>query len=156
MSVTSEMLSSLVFVALAAINMIVMLERDNPSRKTITKDRLMVIHKLGGYLFVSLFCIIVYSMSEKLAGVGMAGRLPTYLVFHIVLALALLPLILLKVLVARRYKQRQSLLAGLGVSIVVVSFVLVAIPALSETLRSVSPANVWSRLAAVSDIPLDH
>jgi hypothetical protein len=34
MSVTSEMLSSLVFVALAAINMIVMLERDNPSRKT--------------------------------------------------------------------------------------------------------------------------
>jgi uncharacterized membrane protein YozB (DUF420 family) len=148
MSVISEMLSSLVFVALAAMNMIVILESENPSRKTITKSRLMALHKLGGYLFLSLFCIIVYSMSEKLAGVGMTGHLPTYLVFHIVLVLVLVPLVLLKVLIARRYKQRHSLLAGLGVSIFVVSFVLVAIPALSEALGSVSPASVWSRLAA--------
>ena len=148
MSVISEMLSSLVFVALAAMNMIVILESENPSRRTITKSRLMALHKLGGYLFLSLFCIIVYSMSEKLAGVGMTGHLPTYLVFHIVLVLVLVPLVLLKVLVARRYKQRHSLLAGLGVSIFVVSFVLVAIPALSEALGSVSPAGVWSRLAA--------
>src|SRR3954462_7436321 len=147
MSVVSEMFSSLVFVALDALNMIVILEKDKPSRKTITKDRLMAIHRLGGYLFVSLFCIIVYSMSEKLAGVGMTAHLPTYLVFHIVLVLVLVPLVLLKVLVARRYKQRQSLLTGLGVSIFVVSLVLVAIPALSETLRSVSPGRLWSKLA---------
>ena len=147
MSVISEMLSSLVFVALAALNVIVILERDKPSRKTLTKERLMAIHRLGGYLFVSLFCIIVYSMSEKLAGVEMTGHLATYLVFHIVLVLVLVPLVLLKILIARRYKQRQSLLTGLGVSIFVVSFVLVAIPLLSETLRSVSPGSLWSGLA---------
>ena len=147
MSVISEMFASLVFVALAALNVIVMLERDKPSREALTKERLTAIHRLGGYLFVSLFCIIVYSMSEKLAGVGMTGHLPTYLVFHIVLVLVLVPLVLLKILIARRHRQRQSLLTGLGISIFVVSFVLVAIPALSETLRSVSPGSLWSGLA---------
>jgi len=147
MSVISEMFSSLVFVALAALNVIVILERDRTSRKALTKERLMAIHRLGGYLFVSLFCIIVYSMGEKLAGVGMTGHLPTYLVFHIVLVLVLVPLILLKVLIARRHRQRQSLLTALGISIFVVSFALVAIPALSETLRAVSPGSLWSGLA---------
>ena len=147
MSVISEMFASLVFVALAALNVIVILERDNPSRKALTKERLTAIHTLGGYLFVSLFCIIVYSMGEKLARVGMTGHLPTYLVFHIVLVLVLVPLILLKVLIARRHRQRQSLLTALGISIFVVSFVIVAIPALSETLRAVSPGSLWSGLA---------
>jgi len=78
---------------------------------------------VGGYLFVILFCIMAYSMSQRLAGLGITGHLPLYLVLHIVLVLALLPLLLLKILFARRYKQSHSSLKALGVTIFVVSFV---------------------------------
>jgi ferredoxin-NADP reductase len=96
---------------------------------------------------VILFCIMAYSMSQRLAGSGITGHLPTYLVLHIVLALVLVPLLLLKILVARRYKQSHSSLKALGIAIFVVSFVLVSIPAFSELLRSVNPGSPGLRLA---------
>ena len=147
MSGISDMLGGVAFVTLAAINVMVMLEMYKPSRNTATNNRLVAIHKLGGYLFVSLFCFMVYGMSQKLAGVGITTHLPTYLVFHIVLVLVLVPLVLLKILIAHRYKQSRSALTALGVSIFVVSFVLVAIPAFSEILRSASPESLGSKLA---------
>ena len=86
-------------------------------------------------------------MSEKLAGVGITGHLPTYLVFHIALVLVLVPPLVLKILIARRYKQSQSSLEALGAAIVVVSFVLVAIPRFSEVLRSASQGGRGARWA---------
>jgi uncharacterized membrane protein YozB (DUF420 family) len=136
MSGISDMLAGIAFVVVAATSVVVMLEARRSVRGSATTNRLIVVHRIVGYLFVILFCIMAYSMSNKLAGVGITGHLPTYLVVHIVLALVLVPLLLLKILIARRYKQSQSSLKALGASIFVVSFVLVAIPAFSEILRS--------------------
>jgi glycine betaine catabolism B len=134
------------FVALAATNVVVMLEASQPSRSPAMRSRLIAVHRVGGYLFVILLCIMAYSMSQRLVGVGITGHLPTYLVLHIVLVLVLVPLLFLKILIARRYKQSQSSLKALGIAIFVISFALVSIPTLSELLRSASPASLGLRL----------
>src|SRR5271170_7549360 len=129
MSNISDIVAGIAFVALAATNVVVMLEASQPSRNGATRSRLIALHRAGGYLFVTLFCIMTYSMSQRLAGLGITGHLPTYLVLHIVLVIALVPLLLLKVLIARRYKQNHSALKALGIAIFIISFVLVSIPA---------------------------
>ena len=141
------MLAGIAFVILAATNVVVMLEASEPARSITSRSRLIAIHRAGGYLFVILFCIMVYSMSQKLIGVGITGDLPTYLVVHIVLVLILVPLLLLKIFIARRYKQSRSSLKALGVTIFLVSFLLVAIPAFSELLRSATPGGLGSMAA---------
>jgi ferredoxin-NADP reductase len=139
--------AGIVFVALAAANVVVMLEALRPSRGATARTRLVAVHRAGGYLFVSLLCIMAYSMSQKLAGVGITGHLPRHLVLHIVLVLVLVPLLLVKILIARRYKHSHSSLKALGIMIFVISFVLVAIPTFSELLRSANPGSLGLRLA---------
>ena len=146
MSNTSAIVAGIVFVALAAANVVVMLEASQPSCNGTTRSRLIALHRAGGYLFVILFCIMTYSMSQRLAGLGITGHLPTYLVLHIVLVLVLVPLLLLKILIARRYKS-HSLAKALGVTIFAISFVLVSIPAFSELLRSANPGSLGLMLA---------
>jgi hypothetical protein len=53
-------------------------------------------------------------MSQRLVGVGISGHPPAHLVLHIVLVLVLVPLLFLKILIARRYKQSHSSLKALG------------------------------------------
>jgi ferredoxin-NADP reductase len=142
MSHISDIFTGIAFVILAAANVVVMLEASRPSRNATTRSRLIALHRVGGYLFVILFCIMVYSMSQRLTGSGITGDLPTYLVLHIVLVFVLVPLLLLKILIARRHKQSHSSLKALGVTIFVISFLLVAIPVFSELLRSASPGRL--------------
>ena len=141
MSHISDIFTGIAFVILAAANVVVMLEASRPSRKLTTRNRLVAFHRVGGYLFVILFCIMAYSMSQKLSGSGITGDLPAYLVLHIALVFVLLPLLLLKILIARRYKQSHSSLKALGITIFVISFLLVAIPVFSELLRSAGPGR---------------
>lgn len=140
-------LAGIAFVILAATNVVVILEASRSARGDSTRSRLVAVHRANGYLFVILFCIMVYGMSQKLIGVGITGDLPTYLVVHIVLALILVPLLLLKIFIARRYKQSRSSLKALGVTIFLVSFLLVAVPAFSELLRTASPGSLSSMVA---------
>src|ERR1700676_3372952 len=143
----STIVAGVAFVTLAAINVVVMLEASQSSRNGTTRTRLIALHKAGGYLFVTLLCIMVYSMSQRLVGVGITGHLPTHLVLHIVLVLVLVPLLFLKILIARRYKHSHSSLKALGIAIFVISFALVSIPTLSELLRSENPGSLGLRLA---------
>src|SRR6202041_3907386 len=147
MANTSTIVAGVAFVTLAAINVVVMLEASQSSRSATTRNRLIAVHRASGYLFVILLCIMAYSMSQRLVGVGITGHLPTHLVLHIVLVLVLVPLLFLKILIARRYKESHSLLKALGMTIFLVAFVLVAIPTFSELLRSAKPGGLWLRLA---------
>jgi len=147
MANTSTIVAGVAFVTLAAVNVVVMLEASQPSRNGTTRTRLIALHKAGGYLFVSLLCIMAYSMSQRLVSVGITGHLPTHLVLHIVLVLVLVPVLFLKVLIARRYKHSHSSLKALGIAIFVISFALVSIPTASELLRSASPGSLGLRLA---------
>jgi ferredoxin-NADP reductase len=150
MSNILAIVAGIAFVALAATNVVVMLEASQPSRSAATKRRLIAAHRVGGYLFVILLCIMAYSMSQRLAGLGITGHLPTHLVLHIVLVLVLLPLLLLKILIARRYKHSHSSLKALGIAVFIISFALVSIPALFELLRSSHPGSLGLRIAAGS------
>ncbi|HMH12023.1 MAG TPA: iron-sulfur cluster-binding domain-containing protein [Edaphobacter sp.] len=141
------MLAGIAFVILAAGNVVLMLDASRPARSDTPRSRLLAVHRASGYLFVILFCIMVYGMSQKLIGVGITGDLPTYLVVHIVLVLVLVPLLLLKILIARRYKESRTLLKALGVTIFLVSFLLVAMPAFSVLLRSASSGSLGSMVA---------
>src|SRR5579864_7604123 len=82
MSNTSAIVVGIVFVALAAANVVVMLEASHPARNGATRTRLITAHRVGGYLFVILFCIMTYDMSQRLAGSGITGHLPAHLVLH--------------------------------------------------------------------------
>ena len=147
MSNTSAIVAGVAFVTLAAANVVVMLEASQPSHSAATRSRLIALHRAGGYLFVTLLCVMAYIMGQRLVGVGITGHLPTHLVLHIVLVLALVPLLFLKILIARRYKDSHSSLKALGIAIFVISFVLVSIPTLSELLRSPNSARFGLSLA---------
>ena len=150
----STIVAGVAFVSLAATNVVVMLEASQPSRNGTTRARLIALHKVGGYSFVILLCIMAYSMSQRLVSVGITGHLPTHLVVHIVLVLVLVPLLFLKILIARRYRQSHSSLKALGITVFVISFVLVAIPTLSELLRSASPGGLGLKLATGAVVAL--
>ena len=141
MANTTTIVAGTAFIALAGINVIVMLEASQPSRSATTRARLIALHKLGGYLFVTLLCIMAYTMSQKLVGLGITGHLPTHLVLHIVLVLVLVPLLFVKILIARRYQHSHLSLKAMGIAIFVISFALVSIPTLSELLRSATPGS---------------
>src|ERR1700747_1829501 len=147
MANTSAIAAGIAFVTLAAANVVVMLEASQPSRSITTRTRLIAFHRAGGYLFVILLCILAYTMSQRLVGVGISGHLPAHLVLHIVLLLVLVPMLFVRILIARRYKQSYSSLKALGITIFLISFVLVAIPTFSELLRSANPGSLWIRFA---------
>jgi hypothetical protein len=120
--------AGVVFVTLAATNVVVMMEASQPLRNRTTRARLIALHKAGGYLFVILLCIMAYGMSQRLVVVGITGHLPTHLVLHIVLVLVLVPVLFLKILIARRYKHSHSSLKALGIAIFVISLCLCPFP----------------------------
>src|ERR1700739_3572951 len=95
-----SMIAASVLVVLAFANVVLMLETSRPLRRTTTKLRLMAAHRALGYVFVGVFCVMAYTMSQRLASVGI-GRLPTFVVAHVVLALSVVPLLLLKIAIAR-------------------------------------------------------
>jgi ferredoxin-NADP reductase len=147
MSNISAIVAGIAFVTLAATNVVVMLEASQPSRNGTTRTRLIALHKAGGYMFVTLLCIMAYGMSQRLVGTGITGHLPMHLVLHIVLVLVLVPLLFVKILIARRYKHSHSSLKVLGIATFAISFALVSIPTLSELLRSANPGSLGLRLA---------
>jgi ferredoxin-NADP reductase len=150
----STIVAGVAFVMLAATNVVVMFEASQSWRGAPMRTRLIAVHRTVGYLFVSLLCIMAYSMSQRLASVGITGHLPTHLVVHILLVLVLVPLLLLKILIARCYKQSHSLLKALGIAIFAISFVLVSIPVFSEFLRSAHPGSLGVKLTTGSIVAL--
>src|SRR5690349_7895036 len=89
------------FVLLAAANVWVMLHASSRSKDHAAHSRLMRAHRLGGYTFILLFCVFFYFMALRIKGVS--DELPPRLTFHLILALLLIPILLVKVLIARYY-----------------------------------------------------
>jgi len=113
-----------VFVLLAGANVWVMLHASSRSKDHAAHARLMWAHRLGGYAFILLFCVFLYFMALRIKGVP--DELPPRLTLHIILALLLVPILLVKVLIARYYRRYSSALLFLGVTIFALSFALVA------------------------------
>jgi ferredoxin-NADP reductase len=114
------------FVLVGAINVWLILQASARVRDARASTRLIAAHRIGGYLFIALFCVMGYFM---LARLGDAGGASPGIMIHLTLAMVLSPLLFVKVLIARYYKSYSSLLMPIGLVIFVLSFVLIGITA---------------------------
>jgi len=117
----------IIFVLIGAINVWLILQASARVREAKASARLIAAHRIGGYLFISLFCVMGYFMIARLGDVG-GGTSPGTMI-HLTLAMVLSPLLFVKVLVARCYKSHHSLLMPIGLVIFVLSLVLIGITA---------------------------
>ena len=114
------------FVVIGAINVWLILQASAQVRDAKASTRLIIAHRIGGYLFIALFCVMSYFMVSRLDDGGSA---PPSTMIHLTLAMLLSPLLFVKVLIARYYKGYSSFLMPLGLTIFVLSFVLIGITA---------------------------
>lgn len=128
------------FVAIAAVNVWLALQASVRTKEAKTNARILFFHRAGGYTFVALFLVMGYFMFSRLGGAS-GGSAPMPLV-HLILAMLLVPLVFIKVLVARYYKNHYSLLLPLGLTIFVLSFVLIAVTAGPYLARDTKIENV--------------
>ena len=129
----------LVFVALATLNVIAILESSRPSQTPQKRARAMKLHRVGGYLFIGLFVMMFWFMSKRL--IGSPEALLGDAALHINLAILLVPLLFVKVIVARKYKSHHSILFALGLAIYAISVVLVFIRLLPFALGQIDPSS---------------
>jgi ferredoxin-NADP reductase len=113
----------LAFVLLGGINVWLVLEAWSRVKAAKASARMLALHRIGGYLFIALFCVMSYYMVARLRGGG--DNSPTVTI-HLGLAMVLSPLLFVKVLIARYYKNQHNLLMPIGLTIFVLAFVLIA------------------------------
>jgi ferredoxin-NADP reductase/mono/diheme cytochrome c family protein len=137
----------LVFVVLGGVNVWLVLESWSRVKAGGASSRMLTLHRIGGYVFIALFCVMTYYMLARLSGGG-TDISPTA-TLHLALALILSPLLFIKVLIARYYKNQQNLLLPIGLAIFVLAFVLIAstaAPYFARTSKieqvSIDPAHV--------------
>jgi len=129
----------LVFVGLATLNVITFLESSRPSQTPRRRTRAIRLHRAGGYLFIGLFVTMFWFMGKRL--IGSPEALLGDAALHIDLAVLLVPLLFVKVIVARKYKSHHSILFPLGLSIYAISVVLVFIRLLPFALGQIDPSS---------------
>jgi ferredoxin-NADP reductase len=127
------------FVLLAATNVWSILNATGRSKDQASRERLIRVHRIGGYVFVGLFCAMAYFMVLRIQGVS--DELPPRLIVHIVLALTIAPLLFVKILIARYYRRHSAALLPLGLSIFVGAFMLVTINLLPHWLGNMTPSQ---------------
>jgi ferredoxin-NADP reductase len=114
----------LAFVLIGGINVWLVLESWSRVKAAKASSRMIALHRIGGYLFIALFCVMTYFMFARLRGAGADSSAGVTL--HLALAMILSPLLFIKVLIARYYRSQHSLLMPIGLTIFVLAFVLVA------------------------------
>src|SRR5712671_6498154 len=87
------------FVLIGAINVWLILQSSARVRDAKASARLIAAHRIGGYLFIALFCVMGYFMVTRLGDA--AGGASSGSMIHLALAMVLSPLLFIKVLVAR-------------------------------------------------------
>jgi mono/diheme cytochrome c family protein len=122
----SSMLATLL-VVIGGVTVLIMLEMTGKVRDSPRRKGWILIHRILGYLFLILFASMLVFMVVK-AG-GFQEELPARAMIHIILALLLVPLIMIKVVIARRHAQLSTKLIMLGLAIFGLSFGLTGITA---------------------------
>jgi ferredoxin-NADP reductase len=135
--------AGLLFVLIGAVAVWLILAASRHAHNPPVRDRIIQAHRMAGYLFIALFCVMTWFMLLKIRGVS--DELPPRSMLHILIAMILAPLLLVKVLIARYYKSYISVLVPLGVTIFTLGFVLIASTA----------GPLLFRRVAVKDISLE-
>jgi ferredoxin-NADP reductase len=132
-----------VFILIGAAAIWLIFEASKQSHDQSARNRRIRAHRIAGYLFIALFCFMTWLMLLRLKDA--ADELSLRSMLHILVAMVLAPLFLIKVLVARYYKSYTSVLVPLGLTIFTLGFVLIASTAGPYLLRR----------ATIKDISLD-
>lgn len=143
------------FILAGGINVWLILQASARVRESSGSTRLVAAHRIGGYGFIALYCVMSYYMVARLGDIG-GGSAPATMI-HLTLAMVLSPLLFVKVLIARYYKSYYSFLMPIGLTIFVLSFVLIGVtagPALAHRARmqTVSLASIGLPPASI-DVP---
>jgi ferredoxin-NADP reductase len=143
----------LIFVILGGVNVWLVLEAWSQVKAGDASSRMLTLHRIGGYVFIALFCVMTYYMLARLRRGG-ADISPT-VTLHLALALVLSPLLFIKVLIARYYKSQQNLLLPIGLAIFVLAFVLIASTAAPYFARTSKIEQVSIDPAHGAAVPVD-
>jgi ferredoxin-NADP reductase len=112
------------FILVGGVNVWLVLEAWSRVKATHASSRMLTLHRIGGYLFIALFCVMAYFMVARLRSGG--ADTSATVTIHLALAMVLSPLLFIKVLIARYYRNQHGLLMPIGLTIFVLSFVLIA------------------------------
>jgi cytochrome bd-type quinol oxidase subunit 2 len=114
----------LLFVAAGCAAVGLIFDASRLAHDAAKRDRVLRWHRIAGYAFVVLFCLMTWFMILKVR--DQQEELSIRSMFHVLVALVLAPLLPVKILIARRYRSYQSALVPLGLTIFVLGFVLVS------------------------------
>jgi len=106
-----------------ACAMLLMLElRGNPRKDSKANQRLIRTHKVTGYIFIVFFIVIFAVMLSK-AG-SYQEEFSSRTILHISLALLVIPLLLFKILIIRRFRRFEKQIPGIGLAVFLALFLL--------------------------------
>jgi len=134
------MMLGIMFVLIGAVNVWLILQASSQVKNARASARLVAAHRIGGYVFILLYCLMGYFMIARMresSGTASVGTM-----IHLTVVMLLSPLIFVKVLIARYYKTYYGLLMPIGLLIFVLSFVLVAIAAVPYLTRNTNIRSV--------------
>ena len=120
-------LLSLLLFAIASVAMYAMFKVLGRSTPPLSTERLKRLHKASGYLYVAVFVFISYLCIGFAA--ASRGEPSPREALHIVLALSIIALFLLKVLYVRFFRQFYGGVKTIGVLLGIFTFVLVGLSA---------------------------
>ena len=112
------------FVALGAIALVLMLKVYGSAKPSPLTPKLMRWHKWAGRAFVLLYLVMVVVMIAKAADYAAFNALQS---LHLSLAIALFPLLAIKIFIVRRLPKLQTMLPAMGITIFVITVVMVTL-----------------------------
>ncbi len=116
-------LSGLIATLTGAIALLLMLElRGNPGKDSTTNQRLVMAHKVTGYIFIVFFLVILAIMLSKVE--ASQDEFSPRTILHISLALLIVPLLAFKILIIRRFRRFEHYVPGIGIAVFLAFFLL--------------------------------
>jgi ferredoxin-NADP reductase len=146
-------LLGLLFILLGTAAVWLILEASRSTHSATARDRIIQAHRAAGYLFIALFCAMTWFMFLKVKDVP--DELPLRSMLHILVAMILAPLLLVKVIIARYYKNSGAILVPLGITIFTLGFVLIASAAGPYLLRKVIVKDISLDAVHMGDAKID-
>jgi len=118
---------SVLFIICGIAATFIMLElRGAPQDRSINAT-LIKIHKISGWIFTGIFLLLVIVMIGKVS--GYKEEISPRISIHIVLSLALIPLLAIKIIIARRYPRLSQNLIIFGPAVLILAVALSGISA---------------------------
>jgi cytochrome c5 len=103
---------AVVFLICGIAATLIMLELRGAPKVRSINPTLIKLHKIFGWIFTGIFLLLVIVMIVKVS--GYKEEISSRISFHIVLSLALIPLLGIKIIIARRYPRLSQYLIAFG------------------------------------------